>query len=196
MLGRPILICLLLMVPSASRAQHGGGESASRTAPPETSQFAFLIGQWDLTVHPSMPSLVAKLHGVPKLVGTWKAWRAFDGFGVEDEMRITDEAGNPRSLSHAMRFYDATTKRWSTSLLDVYRGVFTMSSAEWRDGAMTSTSRGTTADGKPTVSRAKYYDITPTSFTYRQDRLSDDGKSWTEGVLTIDAKRVAAVAPR
>ena len=61
MLVRPILLCLLLTVPAASRAQRGAGESTSRTAPSEAAQFAFLVGQWELAVHPSMPSLVAKL---------------------------------------------------------------------------------------------------------------------------------------
>ncbi|MEP6730805.1 MAG: hypothetical protein ABJE10_09210 [bacterium] len=196
MLARSTLALILLTAPLQLHAQHAGGAQSVRMPPSEVAQFAFLVGEWELSVHPAMPSLIAKLHGVPKLVGTWKGWRAFDGFGIEDEMRITDESGNPRALSHAMRYYDASTKRWSTSSLDVYRGAFTASTAEWRDGTMTVMSHGTNGEGKPTVSRAKYYDITPTSFRFRQDRLSDDGKSWTEGVLTIDAKRVAAVAPR
>jgi hypothetical protein len=133
---------------------------------------------------------------VPKLAGTWKGWRAFDGFGVEDELRITDQSGNPRSLSHAMRYYDANAKRWITTTLDVYRGAFSTSSAEWRDGVMTVTSHGTDAEGKVYASRARYYDITPTSFRFRLDRSFDEGKSWTEGELSIDAKRVAVAAPR
>jgi hypothetical protein len=30
----------------------------------------------------------------------------------------------------------------------------------------------------------------------QQDRSLDDGKTWTEAVLRIDAKRVATTAPR
>ena len=94
MLVRSALALVMLLAMSGSaQAQHGGGVPQSRTAPAEAAQFAFLIGQWELAVHPAASNLAQKIHGVPKLVGTWKAWRAFDGFGVEDEMRITDESG-------------------------------------------------------------------------------------------------------
>ncbi|MEO8624328.1 MAG: hypothetical protein ABI625_24820, partial [bacterium] len=112
------------------------------------------------------------------------------------ELRITDASGNPLSLSHAMRFYDASAKHWVSSGIDVYRGVFNTSTAEWRDNTLTTSSSGTGDDGKPYVSRGIYSDITPTSFRFRQDRSTDGGKTWSEGMLTIDAKRVAAAAPR
>jgi hypothetical protein len=189
-------VLLLLGMSAVARAQHSGGAQPIRSAPREASQFAFLTGQWELVVSPGVSGLAAKIHGVPRLAGTWKAWRAFDGFGVEDELRITDESGNPRSLSHAMRYYDATARRWITTTLDVYRGVFTSSTAEWRDGVMLVTSHGIDAEGKAYAVRSRYYDISPTAFRFRQDRSSDEGKSWTEGVLSIDAKRVAAAASR
>jgi hypothetical protein len=189
-------LMLLIALSATAEAQHSGGAQSARTAPAEASQFAFLIGQWELAVKPAASGLAQKIHGVPKMAGTWKAWRAFDGFGVEDELRITDASGNPRSLSHAMRFYDAKAKRWSTTTLDVYRGVFTASTATWRDGKIIATSRGVDGEGKAYVARTTYSDITPQSFRFRQDRSLDDGQTWTEGVLTIDAKRVAAAASR
>jgi len=193
---RALTLISLLMFATAVQAQHGGGGASTRTAPAEANQFAFLVGQWELAVRPKASTLAMKIHGVPKLAGTWKAWRAFDGFGIEDELRITDASGNPLTLSHAMRNYDGAAKRWTTTTLDVYRGVFTPSTANWRDGKMTVTSRGVDGDGKAYVSRATYSDITPTSFRFRQDRSMDGGQEWTEGVLTIDAKRVAASASR
>ncbi|MEO8336156.1 MAG: hypothetical protein ABI664_14350 [bacterium] len=186
----------MLVLPIPARAQHGGGAPSVLSVPAEAAQFAFLIGQWELVVKPSATTLATKIHGVPKLAGTWKAWRAFDGFGVEDELRITDASGNPRSLSHAMRYFDATAKRWSTTTLDVYRGVFTASTSNWRDGRMTVTSRGVDGDGKAYVSRGTYSDITPAGFRFRQDRSMDNGQTWNDAVLTIDAKRVAASASR
>ena len=189
-------LAVLLVASTRVLAQHGPSAPTVRSAPPEARQLAFLVGQHELVVKPLAVGLGQRIHGVPKLIGTWKGWRALDGFGVEDELRITDEAGNPRSLTHAVRYYDATAKRWLTSTIDVYRGVFTSSTGEWKDNALTTTSRGTDAEGKAYLSRARYFDITPTSFKYRADRSMDEGRTWTEGVLTIEAKRVAAAAPR
>jgi hypothetical protein len=187
----------LVVFPPCISAQHaGGGAPRAVTAPREATQFDFLIGQWELTVRPKATSLATKIHGVPKLLGTWKAWRAFDGWGIEDELRIMDASGNSMSLAHAMRFYDATARQWLTTLLDVYRGKFSTSTATWNGTEMTVTSRGTDQEGKPVVVRTRFFDITASAFRYQQDRSLDDGKSWDERTLTIDAKRVAAAAPR
>lgn len=179
---------------STARAQHGGPQPV-RTVPREAAQFNFLVGQWDLEVKPAATTFAQKIHGTPKLVGTWKAWRALDGFGVEDESRITDRSGNPMSLSHAIRYYDANAKKWRTSSIDVYRGVFSSSVAEWRGTEMVASSQGTDGDGKPYLSRGTYSNITPSSFRFTQERSTDNGKTWSLN-LTIDAKRASASASR
>lgn len=181
---------------SPAGAQHGSGAPPLRTVSPEAKQLAFLVGQYDLVVRPQVSSLAARIHGAPKLLGTWKGWRALDGFAVEDELRITDASGNPMSLSHAIRYYDSAQRKWIASGVDAYRGTFNTSSGEWRDNRFTSTSRGVDADGKPYVSRGVFYDVTATGFKFRQDRSMDDGRTWKEGILQIDATRVAASAAR
>ena len=194
-----LVLAAIAAAPAAAAGQHAGGSPApasspSTVAPREASQFEFLVGQWQLEVRPAVSSLAARIHGVPKLVGTWKAWRAFDGFGVEDELRIVDESGNPKTLAHAVRVYDPSARRWTTSTLDVYRATFVASTAEWAEGQMTVTSRGTDKDGKPFVTRTRFSDITPTSFRFVQERSRDDG-TWTE-TLRIQAKRTAPTAAR
>jgi hypothetical protein len=179
-------------------AQHSAGGSAPRPAgpPAEAAQFDFLVGEWSLNVIPRVSGLAAKIHGIPKLVGTWKAWRTFDGWGIEDEMRITDASGNPMSLASAMRFYDATAKQWTQALFDVYRGRFATSTGSWSGNQMTFLARGTDSEGKPVVTRTRFFDITPTAFRFQQDRSQDDGKTWQEGTLKIEAKRTAATTSR
>ncbi len=198
-MSRRLLITLALasLFPALLVAQHdGGGSSVASTAPTEGAQFAFLIGQWDVTVTPKNTSLAARIHGAPSFRGTWKAWKAFDGFGIEDELRVTDRSGNPSTLLHAMRAYDATKGRWTQTLLDVYRGRFTSAEGRWANAEMTMTSTVTDTDGKPALTRARFYDITPTAFKYQSDRSSDGGRTWDSAVLRMDAKRVAATAPR
>lgn len=191
------LLMLSLFTRSLLLAQHGAGAAPLDTrAPREASQYAFLIGQWDVDVKPKASSLATRIHGVPKLQGTWKAWRAFDGWGIEDELRVVDASGNPQTLTRFSRVFDPAARRWNVSALDVYRATFKQSNAQWLDNAMVSTSESKDADGKPVIVRTTISKITPTSFRYQQDRSEDGGKSWTDAVLVIEAKRTAASAPR
>ena len=193
-----LALLVTVLLPAPLRAQHAGGGAAGGTAtvPKEAEQFAFLVGQWEVTVMPKVSSLVATLHGQPKLLGVWKAWRAFDGFGVEDELRVIDASGNPNALSHSMRIYDATLGKWTQTSLDVYRGRFTTANGSWAQDALSLRSVGRDAEGRAFVQRSRFYDITPTSFKYDADRSNDGERTWEKGVVRIEAKRVAARAAR
>lgn len=184
------------VTPALARGQHGDGAAPSRIAPRDASQFDFFIGQWELVVKPAATTLAARIHGAPKLLGSWKAWRTLEGWGVDDELRITDASGNPAALTHALRVYDATAKKWNSTGVDAYRGVVSGSTGEFRDGKMILNGRGTDPEGKAYWSRSTFSDITPKSFTYTQERSFDEGKSWSAPAITIEAKRVAAIAPR
>lgn len=189
-------------IPRVIHAQHGAAASAPDTRAPDTraprdaSQFAFLIGQWDVIVTPKATTLATRIHGVPRMHGTWKAWRAFEGWGIEDELRIVDDAGNPVALTHFVRAFDPATKRWKVSALDVFRTKFTMSTAAWKGGVMHTESQGVDTEGKSYMSRVTWSNITPTSFRYQQDRSIDGGGRWTDAFLVIEAKRTAAAASR
>jgi hypothetical protein len=190
------LAALLLLAPIAHAQHGGGGTMPAITAPREATQFDFLIGQWELEVTPKVSGLAAMIHGKPKLHGSWKAWRAFDGFGIEDELRIVDGSGNPKSLNQALRVYAAAEKRWLITVLDVYRARFT-SAVATRDGnEVHQDGKGTDAEGKSYLSRTRFHEITADGFRMQQDRSSDNGQSWDDAVLTMVAKRTAATAAR
>lgn len=193
-----IATLLVLSFPAGLAAQHAatGSGRPALTPAKEASQFDFLIGQWELVVTPKVSSLAAKIHEAPTFVGTWKAWRAVDGFGVEDELRIMDRSGNPSSLSQALRVYSANERRWIITGIDAYRGRASSSSGDWKGTEMVIAGQGTDEEGKAYQTRTRYYDITPSSFKYQQDRSSDGGRTWEEGTLKIAAKRVAAAAAR
>lgn len=190
------LALVMLVLPRGSSAQHAAASPVSRAAPREAAQFDFLVGQWEIEARPRATTLAQRMHGAPRLVGTWKAWRALDGHGVEDELRITDGSGNPLAFTHAVRFYSAEQRRWLISSLDVYRGTFASLDGELRTGEMLVTSRGTDQEGKTYLSRTRFHAISPSAFKVQIDRSYDEGKSWTEGYLRIDARRVAATAAR
>jgi len=55
---------------------------------------------------------------------------------------------------------------------------------------------GTDSESKPFLSRTRYFGITPDAFRMQQDRSSDNGLTWDEATLVIEAKRVAGTATR
>jgi len=189
-----LALAFLFCIPVIAPAQQAAPPST--TAPAEARQFDFLIGQWELEVKPKVGGLAAMIHGTPKLVGTWKAWRGFDGFGIEDELRVSDASGNPRSLNHALRAWDRTQNRWTVVGLDVYRSHVSEANAQWQGGEMQVTGSGVDAEGKSYQSRTRYFDIAAGHFRMQQDRSYDNGQTWDEAILAIDAKRTAATAIR
>lgn len=187
------VLLLFLAAPPFAQAQQGLPATA---APKEAAQFDFLIGQWEVELSPKVNGLAAMIHGRPRLQGSWKAWRAFDGYGIDDELRVFDGSGNPVTLNHAQRIYDGKSQRWLISSLDVYRARFSAASAQWQNGEMRLNGTGSTNEGKPLLTRSRFFEITPERFRMQQDRSLDNGASWDEAVLTITAKRIAAKAPR
>lgn len=192
---RLLALALLLSVPAAVFAQHAVPAPDSATnAPAEAKQFDFLLGQWQLEVHPKVSGLAAMIHGTPKLVGTWKAWRVLDGLGIEDEMRVVDASGNPLSLSRALRIYGKNDARWQVSTVDAYRGRVSTSSGSMQGAEMHMDGQYVDPEQKQTLTRTRYFDIGADGFRMQQDRSTDNGQSWDEAALTIEAKRTAASA--
>ncbi len=188
-----LLLCLTL--PTLVQAQHDDN-LPTMTAPAQAHQFDFLIGQWDIELTPKVSGLVAAIHGAPRMLGTWKAWPAFDGFGIDDELRVVDGSGNPVSLSSARRIFDPGRGHWLISGLDVYRARFSNATAEWKDGEMLANGGGVDQKGNAYRSRTRFSEISPEGFRMQQDRSYDEGVTWEEEVIVIQAKRVAKTASR
>lgn len=193
---KALILSFALALAGMAHAQHAAPPAAAAAVPAEAAQFDFLVGQWELEVTPKVNGLVALIHGAPKMVGSWKAWKAFDGHGLDDELRILDASGNPLSLNHTQRIFDSKTRRWLVSGLDVYRARFGSSSGAWQDGEMRLEGSGQTNDGKPMLTRTRFMEISADRFKMRQDRSYDNGASWEEGTLTIVARRVSRKANR
>ncbi|MBI3349467.1 MAG: hypothetical protein HY020_19940 [Burkholderiales bacterium] len=193
---KALALSLALAVASIAHAQHAGVAAAAVSVPAEAAQFDFLVGQWELEVQPKVSGLAAMIHGAPRLVGSWKAWKSFDGYGLDDELRIFDASGNPMALNHSQRIFDARSRRWLVSGLDVYRARFGSSSGQWQNGEMLLEGSGQNAEGKPVLTRTRFTEITADRFKMRQDRSLDNGATWEEGALTVVAKRISRKANR
>jgi hypothetical protein len=190
---RPLALALILSLPIPGFAQHAPAAPVAAAALAEAKQFDFLLGQWELEVHPKVSGLAAMIHGTPRLVGTWRAWRAVHGLGIEDEMRIVDASGNPIALNRAQRVYAAAEGIWNISGHDVTRGRTSDAKGKWQNSEMHVDGHFTDA-GDTILTRTRFYGITANAFHMQQDRSTDNGQTWENGSLTIDARRVAATA--
>lgn len=159
----------------------------AQTAP--ANGFDFLVGDWSLDVRVKVSGLAAWIHGTPKLVGTWNARRT--DTGIDDELKIFDASGNPRTSLRSQRTWDAAAARWSITSADAYHARNGSATGRQEGDDMRVDGSHTDGDGKTTLTRTRYYAITRDAFRLRQDRSYDDGATWDEGALEIDAKRVA-----
>ena len=196
MLIRPLSLRLTLctviaLFAGSARAQRviAAGPPLDTSPPAEAHQFDFLLGDWKVVALPKVSALVAMIHGQPKLAGSWKAWRSVDGFGVEDEMRLASDEGDPLAFTHTLRVYDRKAHHWTGASLDVYRTTLQTTTAVWQNGKMLTDGVGTNEEGKAYISRGWYYDVTPQSFRYQQQRSYDHGATWEDVRITIEAQR-------
>jgi hypothetical protein len=187
---RAFLFALLATVPIGAFAQNDSSAPASEGG----RQFDFLLGQWELDVHVKTSGLVAMIHGTPQLSGTWKAWRAIDGRAIEDELRIVDASGNPLTLDRALRFYSPDDKHWKMVGIDLHHNRSYESVGQFQDGEMRVEGHSTTSQDKQTLNRTRYTGITADAFHLLQERSTDGGATWEQTGVSIDAKRIAAVA--
>ncbi|MEP6483325.1 MAG: hypothetical protein ABJB01_02665 [Rudaea sp.] len=186
---RQFAFSFLVFVCADAFAQSDTAASAADGA----KQFDFLLGQWELDVHPKISSLAAMIHGTPKLTGTWKAWRAIDGRAIEDEMRIVDASGNPLTLDRSLRFFAAGDHIWRMIGLDLQHSRTHESVGHFGDGQM-QVENHYDEDGKSILMRTHYFDISTDAFRLRQERSVDGGATWEDFSVSIDAKRISATA--
>ncbi|MEC5217987.1 hypothetical protein RCH09_002953 [Actimicrobium sp. GrIS 1.19] len=167
-----------------------GASAASVAAAPEARQFDFMVGQWQVSGELKVSGAMALFHGNPKLAGGWKAWRAADGQGIEDELTLTDASGTVLSAVHFTRKFSPDENCWKVTGRDTYKGALpTPATARWQGDEILMTSSGTTPEGKHYRNRTHYLAITPVSFRMVQDRSYDEGKSWDTGTMTLDVRR-------
>lgn len=181
-----VLACCAAAAPAQSPA----------TSADQSRQFDFLIGAWQIELLPKVSGLAALVHGQPKLQGTWKAWAAFDGSGIVDELRVIDSSGNPKAYTHTLRLYDADAQRWLISALDVYRARTSQAQAQLHGAQLQIDGKGLAHDGSEFLSRTRFGEVSTDAFRMQQDRSYDGGASWEEESLVIVAKRIAAQAAR
>ena len=150
-------------------------------APPELSQFAFIIGKWRCDV---------RLKGED---GTWQPYRAtwvgryiLDGHAIADEYRMTTQTGE--LIVHGMnfRFYSVEKKncvmRWlnaTGSWLEL--GPEKLGGVHVTPKTITFNLIDTFAPDA--LTRVTFSNISESQFTWTGERSLDQGKTWAEFIV-------------
>lgn len=156
-------------------------------APPELSQFAFIIGKWRCDV---------RLKGED---GTWQPYQAtwvgryiLDGHVIADEYRMTNQTGE--LIVHGMNFrsYSVEKKTWVMRWLSA-TSSFWLELGPEKLGGVRVTSKTITFNFIDTfapeaLTRVTFSNISERNFTWSGERSLDQGKTWAE-FMVIEAHR-------
>ncbi len=164
---------------------HDSCEGPNPDAPPELSQFAFLIGAWRVD---------GKLKGpddmwMPFTAG-WTARYILDGYVITDEFHTNDTGGEFQLHGATFRSYDARRKTWVMKFLNARESTWLdlgpedLGGVEVTDDAITFMHR-VEPDG---LLQVRFENISTDHFIWRGE-LSDDGCKNLDEIMTIEAER-------
>ena len=105
-------------------------------APAELSQFAFLIGDYDITGHAWTGTGWTPPRPGPH--SRWNGWYGLGGMAIYDEWYSPDpgiDPDAPRGIN--VRFYDSKTSKWKMMWIATGAGQVQDLRAEMRDGKLT-----------------------------------------------------------
>ena len=156
-------------------------------APPELSQFAFIIGKWRCDI---------SLKGED---GTWQPYQAtwvgryiLDGHVIADEYRMTNQKGE--LIVHGMNFraYSVEKKTWVMRWLDA-TGSFWVELGPEKLGGVRVAPKTITFNlidtfAPDALTRVTFSNISESHFTWTEERSLDQGKTWAE-FMVIEAHR-------
>ena len=142
--------------------------------------FDYLLGDWEFTT-------VSREHGTGR--GFWSAMRLAEG-QILDEFRIVGERGETYYVTTTLRAYNAALDRWELVGMDPGSGLQNVGTGRRVGGEVRIEQTFGVETGKPHILRIRYHDIRPDRFSWTADQSTDDGKTWTNGVNQIEARRI------
>lgn len=143
-------------------AQTDGDDPRARCTIPETEQFAFWIGEWELSWG-------------EKGQGTNTIRPVLDGCVIEERFQdLTPDGPGLQGIS--VSTYDPAEGKWKQTWVDNTGSYLDFTGGI--DGDRMILSRETTRDGHPLLQRMVWYSISPDSLDWNWERSADGGKSW------------------
>jgi len=157
------------------------------SAPAETSQFAFLLGNHRCSGQQMQRDGSYK----PRAEAQWNGRVILGGWAIEDEWIAPLPDGRVSRGINIRSFNRASTK-WDNRWLPTGTLEWSYFEAERIGETMVMTGgMGEDAQGAY-VDRNIFSEAGPKGFKWRKDRSWDDGENWLQGVATIDCTTVKA----
>ena len=156
-------------------------------APPELSQFAFIIGEWRCDVRVNGEDGTSQTYRA-----TWVGRYILDGYAIADEYRMVDQAGE--LLVHGMNFrsYSLEKKTWIMRWLDGTRSVWVDLGPQELGGvrvnADTIVFNLIDRFAPDAISRVTLSNMSAHRFAWREEKSLDEGRTWSDFV-TIESHR-------
>lgn len=152
----------------------GSGSVSEATEPcmsPETSQFDFWLGQWDL----SWPAEQTGGTAGERASGSNTIDRLFGNCVVEENFAFGDDSFKGRSLS----VFDQRTGRWRQTWVDSQGGYLVLN-GEWDGETMQLRTDPIERHGEELLNRMVFRDITAESLRWEWQGSRDGGKTWND----------------
>ena len=151
------------------------------SAPEETAQFEFLIGDWDVEITWYPPQ------GEPaSYQARWHNHWINDGFDVMQEWR------GPYITGTELRHYDAALGHWVGKNLYV-GGKWVNTTARVDGENMVVVIEASNANDGDFLNRETYFEITDNRWRMKSERSFDNGETWIKGRYDMVATRTGSV---
>lgn len=136
---------------------------------PETSQFDFWLGEWEV------------FNPQGQLAGVSRIEKIANGCGLlENWTNSLDLSGK------SINFYDPYTKKWHQYWID-YEGIPIRFLGVYEDGAMKFMGESFSVDGKRTLTRMTFFNLGADTVRQLGEDSTDEGKTWT---VSFDLKYI------
>ena len=173
-----VIVCPLMCQPVSPEQRKAGFES-------HKSDFDYLLGDWEFTT-------VSKQYGKGR--GYWSAIRLPTG-AIFDEFRIVGDNGETYYLTTTLRAYNAARDRWELVGIDGAGGLQDTGVGHRKGGEVHIEQQFGVATGNPNTLRIRYYNIQQDRFSWKADRSTDGGKTWSVDDQQIEARRIGPPRP-
>lgn len=177
----PMLVVGPMIEPTPGAAQDF---PVSSSLPPESRQFDFWVGEWDVNLRIRQPDF----SWADQITAVAKIYPILNGKAILELWSDTRESG---IKGYSLRYFDTARDEWVLWLNwpGPNRSGSSRLSGTFRHGRGEFLARQPTRDGGERISRYTFSDITPTSLRWDDAFSTDGGESWTNGWIMEFTRR-------